>query len=57
MVKNMTKIKLTKKQKDKIEVVLAWRDFAMACNIEHKKQIQKDTVKMIEETLNYEKTI
>ena len=48
----MINMKLTKKQKDKLEIILAWRDFALACNIEHKKQIQKDTVKLIEETLN-----
>ena len=44
-------MKLSKDQKSRIELILAWRDFALAMNDQAKKKIQKDTLDMIEDTV------
>ena len=47
----MINMKLTKKQKDKLEIILAWRDFAMACDKKRRENVKKSTIKLIEEIL------
>lgn len=44
-------MKFTKEQKNNIEAVLAWRDFALALNRKEKDRIQKKALKMLEKVL------
>lgn len=50
-------MKLSKDQKNKIRLTLAWRDFSMACDKKRREKTEEEVMKVIEQIVNNKKRL